>query len=476
MWQFSQVVGKRPGGVVRVRRRGVGRPGGTRRRRSRSRRSCRRCDSGRRPGPSARRRAGSSPGARSVALLPRRETSRCGSPRSAGRSRTGRGWGSWSRGRSGGGSCRTPRACSCTRRAAGCGGRPCSRVGRGTRRAGSASGLCTWNISRWFVHVVGVWQASQLAPISPRCASLWQSAQAVPTWLNTQRPVAAAAGDLRVGGLAARSPSCSWRKVGGLSTGTHLSGLWHSPQSSFRSPWGCSLRALAVQDQHGHEHQGGGGRRRGSGVSWAFSVARAAGSGRGSRGTSWGAACSGRSVTPSRVSGRWHAAQASRAWAPSRRYAASREWSNFEAFRLSVVWQRSQETAPCRANWPWCGSRWQLSQAWRHAGEAQLGRPARGVRAAVARRAGDAGVASDERVASSGAWSNATSRHESTRWQLSQPPFATKRATSPRCGSLWQSAQRVDAKWSGTDAGSCRQATGLWHWSQATARCAPASG
>ena len=107
-------------------------------------------------------------------------------------------------------------------------------------KSGKRVRLWTWNISRWFVHVVGVWQASQLVPISPRCASLWQSAQAVPTWLNTSvrwqsRHETCAWADCRA------NPVVSWRNVGGLATGVHLSGMWHSAQSSVRSPWGCSF-------------------------------------------------------------------------------------------------------------------------------------------------------------------------------------------------------------------------------------------
>ena len=139
------------------------------------------------------------------------------------------------------------------------------------------------------------------------------------------------------------------------------------------------------------------------------------------------------------------------------------------------MWQRSQETAPCRANWPWCGSRWQLSQAWgTPAKRSSAGRPAATLRRWQGAQATRAWPPTSGYVVRP--WSKATSRQESTRWQVSQPPFATKRATSPRCGSLWQSAQREDAKWSGTDARLVPEATGLWHWSQATARCAPARG
>ena len=48
-------------------------------------------------------------------------------------------------------------------------------------KSGSRVRLWTWSIWVWLVQLAGRWQDSHCDPSSPRCASLWQSAQAVPT-------------------------------------------------------------------------------------------------------------------------------------------------------------------------------------------------------------------------------------------------------------------------------------------------------
>ena len=74
-------------------------------------------------------------------------------------------------------------------------------------KSGNRLRLWTRNMSRWLLQVVGVWHVSQRAPSSPRCASRWQSAQAVPTCVKTSAAVAGAAGRPLRAPARAGSPS-----------------------------------------------------------------------------------------------------------------------------------------------------------------------------------------------------------------------------------------------------------------------------
>ncbi len=93
------------------------------------------------------------------------------------------------------------------------------------------------NDSRRLVHDSGVWQVSHSGPISPRCASRWQSLQAVATsektrlWWQSRQPAWACA-------ATSGNPVPWWSKSTGLRSGDQPSAVWQVAQSPARSPCG----------------------------------------------------------------------------------------------------------------------------------------------------------------------------------------------------------------------------------------------